>query len=98
MELVNFDSLRVSYRVNDNNGAYKVRDIVIEDVSLVTTHRQEFASLAASGGIEKVIAKLEEMNAQFAAQQRAMVQMFAGMFATFVVGFLGTIATILTQV
>jgi hypothetical protein len=39
-----------------------------------------------------------ETNAQFAAQHRTMVQMFGGMFATFVVGFLGTIATILTQV
>lgn len=38
-----------------------------------------------------------EMNAQFAAQHRMMAQMFAGMFATVVVGFLGTIATILTQ-
>jgi hypothetical protein len=39
-----------------------------------------------------------ETNAQFAAQYRMTVQMFVGMFATFVVGFLGTIATILTQV
>lgn len=39
-----------------------------------------------------------ETNAQFAAQHRTIVQMFAGMFVTSVVGFLGVIATILTQV
>jgi hypothetical protein len=38
-----------------------------------------------------------EMNAQFAAQQRTTVQLFGGMFATMVVGFLGTIAAIVTQ-
>jgi hypothetical protein len=33
---------------------------------------------------------------QFAAQNRMMVQLFGGMFATFVIGILGTIATIIT--
>jgi hypothetical protein len=37
-------------------------------------------------------------SAQFAAQNRMMFQLFGGMFATFVVGFLGVIATIITQV
>lgn len=38
-----------------------------------------------------------EMNSQFAAQHRMMMQLFGGMFATTVVGFLGTIAAIVTQ-
>lgn len=38
-----------------------------------------------------------EMNAQFSAQHRMMVQLFGGMFATTVVGFLATIAAIVTQ-
>ena len=39
-----------------------------------------------------------ETNAQFAAQHRMMVQLFGGMFATFVIGFLGMVAALLTQV
>lgn len=39
-----------------------------------------------------------ETNAQFAAQHRTMVQLFGGMFATFVIGFLTITAAILTQV
>jgi hypothetical protein len=38
-----------------------------------------------------------EMGAQFAAQQRMMIQLAGGMFATMVIGFLGVIATILIQ-
>jgi hypothetical protein len=38
-----------------------------------------------------------DMADQFAAQNRMMIQLFGGMFATMVVGFLGTIATIITQ-
>ena len=39
----------------------------------------------------------QTMISQFAAQQRMMVQLFGGMFAMMLVGFLGVIATILTQ-
>jgi hypothetical protein len=38
-----------------------------------------------------------EINSQFAAQQRTMLQLFGGMFATMLVGFLGVIATVLSQ-
>jgi hypothetical protein len=38
-----------------------------------------------------------ETSAQFAAQQQMMIQLFGGMFATMVVGFLATIATIIVQ-
>jgi hypothetical protein len=45
----------------------------------------------------KFLAVRSETSAQFAAQQRMMIQLFGGMFATMVVGFLGTIATIIVQ-
>ncbi len=38
-----------------------------------------------------------EVNGQFAAQNRMTLQLFGGMFATMIVGFLGVIATILVQ-
>jgi hypothetical protein len=38
-----------------------------------------------------------DMANQFAAQNRMMIQLFGGMFATMLVGFLGVIAAIVTQ-
>ena len=38
-----------------------------------------------------------EMSTQFAAQQRMMIQLFGGMFATMLVGFLGTIAAVISH-
>jgi hypothetical protein len=46
----------------------------------------------------RVDAGFAEMRAEFAAQNRMMLQMFGGMFATFVIGFLGIVITILTQI
>jgi hypothetical protein len=38
-----------------------------------------------------------DMADQFAAQNRMIIQLAGGMFATMVIGFLGTIATVITQ-
>jgi hypothetical protein len=38
-----------------------------------------------------------EMRAEMKSQTRLLIQLFGGMFATFVIGFLGIVATILTQ-
>jgi hypothetical protein len=38
-----------------------------------------------------------DMADQFAAQNRMLIQLFGGMFATMVIGFLGVIAAIITQ-
>ncbi|HEV2789763.1 MAG TPA: hypothetical protein VGV69_00510 [Solirubrobacterales bacterium] len=39
----------------------------------------------------------QDMANQFAAQNRMMIQLFGGMFATMAIGFLGVIATIIAQ-
>lgn len=59
MKLANADDVRVTYRVSDNDGKYKVIDIIIENVSLLNTHRSQFAPLAASQGVDSVITKLK---------------------------------------
>jgi phospholipid transport system substrate-binding protein len=59
MMLANMDEVRVDYRVSDHEGKYKVIDIIIENVSLLATHRSEFGGLAASQGINGVITRLE---------------------------------------
>jgi hypothetical protein len=38
-----------------------------------------------------------ETTTQFAAQNRMLIQLFGGMFATMLVGFLGVIVAIITQ-
>lgn len=63
MMLANFENLQVKYRVRETEG-YKVLDIAIENVSLITTHRAQFSALATDRGIDAVIAKLEEATRQ----------------------------------
>lgn len=59
MMLADMQNLKVNYLVNDNDTHYKVRDIVIENVSLITTHRSEFSRLASDKGVEGVIGELK---------------------------------------
>ncbi len=60
MRLANADQLKVDYLVSDNAGKYKVIDIIIENVSLLASHRAEFSSLASNKGVDSVIALLEK--------------------------------------
>ena len=62
MLLASREELRVDYRVSDHQGKYKVIDIIIENVSLLSTHRAQFGELAANQGINGVITRLELMN------------------------------------
>jgi phospholipid transport system substrate-binding protein len=61
MSLTNRDTLNVNYLVRDKEGKYKVLDIAIENVSLITTHRAEFTALASAQGVEGVIEKLDQL-------------------------------------
>lgn len=56
------ETLQVDYLVAaQEDGGYKIIDVVIEGVSLLATHRAEFGKIAVSGGIESVITKLEQL-------------------------------------
>jgi phospholipid transport system substrate-binding protein len=61
MALSNQVILKVDYLVNEKDGGYKVLDIAIENVSLIVSHRAEFAALATDRGIDGVISKLDEI-------------------------------------
>jgi hypothetical protein len=54
--------------------------------------REEFRAVRA-----EATAFRSEISEQFAAQNRMLIQLFGGMFATMMVGFLGVIAAIVTQ-
>jgi phospholipid transport system substrate-binding protein len=60
MRLMNNEELQVNYLVSDKDGHYKVRDFIIDNVSLITTHRAEFTKLAAEEGIDGAIRTLQE--------------------------------------
>jgi len=59
IQLMNQANLKVDYLVHEQDSRYKVQDIVIENVSLLTTQRTQFTALAANGGVDSVIKHLE---------------------------------------
>ncbi|MDE3016414.1 MAG: ABC transporter substrate-binding protein [Pseudomonadota bacterium] len=61
MMLANAHDLRVNYLVREQGGRYEVLDIVIENVSLIETHRAEFAALASKAGVAGVIKRLTRL-------------------------------------
>lgn len=60
MVLVDWENLGVNYLIYEKDGHYKIRDIAIENISLINSHRAELGGLAAAKGVESVIAKLEK--------------------------------------
>jgi phospholipid transport system substrate-binding protein len=53
----------VDYRLRDLNGEWKVIDLIIERVSLVSNFRSQFQDVMANGGIERLLQLLREKNA-----------------------------------
>lgn len=64
MELVgekkNEPPVLVDYRVRKEGGGFKIFDIIVEGVSLITTQRSEFASVISDHSIDYLIAQLEK--------------------------------------
>lgn len=57
---------KVVWRVREKNGSYKIVDIIIENVSLAITARNEYAAFIKnnSGGLDALIANLQSKIAQ----------------------------------
>lgn len=56
--------VKAGYRLRmDEAGSFKIIDIIIEGVSLITTQRSEFSSIMQQGGIDTLISKLDAKNA-----------------------------------
>jgi len=52
--------IQAGYRVRiSENGQYKIIDIIIEGVSLITSQRSEFASALQKGGLDRLIEQLK---------------------------------------
>jgi phospholipid transport system substrate-binding protein len=53
----------VDYRLRQMNGEWKVIDLVIERVSLVSNFRSQFQEIMTNGGIDRLLQVLREKNA-----------------------------------
>jgi phospholipid transport system substrate-binding protein len=56
--------LSVDYKLYLKSGTWKVYDVVIDNVSLVTNYRGNFAAQIRQGGIDGLVQRLGEMNAK----------------------------------
>jgi phospholipid transport system substrate-binding protein len=54
----------VDYRLRQRNGEWKIIDVIIEGVSLVSNFRSQFQDVVSSGGPERLLALLREKNAK----------------------------------
>lgn len=54
----------VDYRLRQRDGTWKIIDVIIEGVSLVSNFRSQFQDVVASGGPERLLALLREKNAK----------------------------------
>jgi phospholipid transport system substrate-binding protein len=64
-----YDGTPVDYRLR-NASQWRVIDVVIENVSLVSSFRTQFADVLSKGGPTAVLAKLKERNAARAAARK----------------------------
>jgi len=54
----------VDYRLRQRDGSWRIIDVIIEGVSLVSNFRSQFQDVVASGGPDHLIALLREKNAK----------------------------------
>ena len=59
--------IAIDYRMSNSSGAWKVYDVAVENLSLVTTYRSSFAEEIQRGGIDGLIKTLQTKNQSLAA-------------------------------
>ena len=60
--------LPIDYRMVNNGQGWKVYDVIVEGVSLVTTYRSEFSEEVQRGGVPGLIKSLDDKNRSLAAK------------------------------
>ncbi len=59
----NSENIVVDYRLRQSDGQWKIIDVIIEGVSLVSNFRSQFQDIVAQGGPDKLLALLKDKNA-----------------------------------
>jgi phospholipid transport system substrate-binding protein len=57
-----FDGAEITYRLRNRQDRWRIIDVVIEGVSLVSNYRSQFAEILNSGTIDDLLAKLRDKN------------------------------------
>ncbi|MBW2493275.1 MAG: ABC transporter substrate-binding protein [Deltaproteobacteria bacterium] len=58
-----FDGALIDYRLRKQEAGWRVIDVVIEGISMVSNYRDQFKSIVSTGGPELLLQKLKEKNA-----------------------------------
>ena len=56
--------ISVDYRLRQSDGTWKIIDVTIEGVSLVSNYRSQFQEIMTNGGIDRLLGLLREKNAR----------------------------------
>jgi phospholipid transport system substrate-binding protein len=54
--------INVDYLVQDNNGDFKILDVITENISLLSTQRSDFSGILSNSGLGALIDKLKTKN------------------------------------
>jgi phospholipid transport system substrate-binding protein len=63
-----FENALVDYRMRQNAGEWKVIDVTVEGISLVSNYRDQFKEVLSRGGPEELLTRLREKNASGVAE------------------------------
>ncbi len=66
-----FDGAEISYRLRKQGEPWKIIDVVIEGVSLVSNYRSQFQEVLNTGSIDDLIAKLRDKNFKVVEEPKA---------------------------
>jgi phospholipid transport system substrate-binding protein len=58
-----FEGALVDYRLRKQDSEWRVIDVIIEGISMVSNYRDQFKSIVSTGGPELLLEKLKEKNA-----------------------------------
>jgi len=65
------DDVEMDYRMRERNGEWRVIDVKIEGVSLISNFRAQFSEVLSHGGPDEVLRRLREKTAEMARESRA---------------------------
>lgn len=63
--------VQLDYNLAKEAGGWKVYDVIVAGVSLVTNYREQFAQEVRAGGIDGLVKSLKKRNAELSASNSA---------------------------
>lgn len=58
------EDVLVDYRLRQNDGQWKIIDVIVEGVSMVSNFRSQFQDIVANGGPDRLLTLIKEKNAK----------------------------------